>query len=326
MEPSHVLVGFNPDQDMKTIIEDHLSNLASLTYLPAAEDRTAAIETADIILSWNPPREFADDEYALMKRARFMQLLSAGADHLRFSLFPETLAVAGNVGAYAQAMAEHVMAMTLALAKNLMESNKKLAAGNFDQQVVSRSLHGATCAILGFGGIGKATASLMRAFGVRILAVNTSGKTDEEVDFIGTTEDLQYVLSHADIVVVSMPLSRSTKGLIGERELTWMKPDAILVNVARGEIIDEQALYEHLKSHPEFKAGIDAWWVEPFRHGRFEVHYPFLELPNVLGTPHNSGMVPEAMAEATRQAVQNIERFIAGESVKGLFRREEYLF
>jgi len=326
MEPSHLLVGFNPDKGMKAIIEDHLSNLASLTYLSAAEDRTAAIETADIILSWNPPKEFADNEYALMKKARLMQLLSAGADHVPFKLFPETLVVAGNVGAYAQPMAEHVMAMTLALAKNLRESDKKLAAGNFDQHAVSRSLHGATCAVLGFGGIGKATASLMRAFGVRILAVNTSGKTDEEVDFIGTTKDLEYVLSHADIVVISMPLSRSTKGLIGERELTWMKPDAILVNVARGEIIDEQALYEHLKSHPEFKAGIDAWWVEPFRHGRFEMHYPFLDLPNVLGSPHNSGMVPEALAEATREAVENVKRFMAGESVKGVFRREEYLF
>jgi len=325
MEPSHLLVGFNPDKGMKAIIEDHLSNLASLTYLSAAEDRTAAIETADIILSWNPPKEFADNEYALMKKARLMQLLSAGADHVPFKLFPETLVVAGNVGAYAQPMAEHVMAMTLALAKNLRESDKKLAAGNFDQHAVSRSLHGATCAILGFGGIGKATASLMRAFGVRILAVNTSGTTDEEVDFIGTTKDLEHVLSHADIVVVSMPLSRSTKGLIGDRELTWMKPDAILVNVARGEIIDEQALYEHLKSHPEFKAGIDAWWVEPFRHGRFEMHYPFLDLPNVLGSPHNSGMVPEALAEATREAVENVKRFMAGESVKGVFRREECL-
>jgi len=325
MEPSHLLVGFNPDKGMKAIIEDHLSNLASLTYLSAAEDRTAAIETADIILSWNPPKEFADNEYALMKKARLMQLLSAGADHVPFKLFPETLVVAGNVGAYAQPMAEHVMAMTLALAKNLRESDKKLAAGNFDQHAVSRSLHGATCAVLGFGGIGKATASLMRAFGVRILAVNTSGTTDEEVDFIGTTKDLEHVLSHADIVVVSMPLSRSTKGLIGERELTWMKPDAILVNVARGKIIDEQALYEHLKSHPEFKAGIDAWWVEPIRHGRFEMHYPFLDLPNVLGSPHNSGIVPEALAEATREAVENVKRFMAGESVKGVFRREECL-
>ena len=144
-------------------------------------------------------------------------------------------------------------------------------------------------------GIGKATAKLMQAFGAKILAINTSGNTNEKVDFIGTIKDLKYALNNADFIVISMPLSRSTKGLIGEKELSWMKPDAILVNVARGEIINEKAFYEHLKSHPDFKAGIDAWWIEPFKFGKFEIHYPFFDLPNVIGSPHNSSRVPDAM-------------------------------
>ena len=165
----------------------------------------------------------------------------------------------------------------------------------------------------------------MRAFGARILAINTSGQTDEPVDFIGTTRDLQQVLSRADIVVISMPLSNSTRGLIGAEQLSWMKEDAILVNVARGEIIDEHALYEHLRTHPQFKAGIDAWWVEPFRHGRFAMNEPFLALPNVLGSPHNSGMVPQALLDATRDAVENVLKFLDGQPIKGVFRREDYL-
>jgi phosphoglycerate dehydrogenase-like enzyme len=104
-----------------------------------------------------------------------------------------------------------------------------------------------------------------------------------------------------------------------------MKPDAILVNVARGELLDEEALYAHVKSHPNFLLGIDAWWTEPFLQGQFRMEYPFLELPNVLGSPHNSGVVPGVLMGATRQAAGNVQRFLKGEQVVGIARREDYL-
>jgi len=102
-----------------------------------------------------------------------------------------------------------------------------------------------------------------------------------------------------------------------------MKPDAILVNVARGAILDEEALYTHLKSHPGFMAGIDAWWTEPFLHGAFRMEYPFLELPNVIGSPHNSAVVSNVLLNATRQAAENVKHFLKGEKVLGIARREE---
>jgi phosphoglycerate dehydrogenase-like enzyme len=100
---------------------------------------------------------------------------------------------------------------------------------------------------------------------------------------------------------------------------------AILINVARGALLDEEALYEHLKSHPDFLLGIDAWWTEPFLAGQFRMEYPFLELLNVLGSPHNSGVVPGVMMAATRQAAENVQRFLKGEQVVGIARREDYL-
>lgn len=104
-----------------------------------------------------------------------------------------------------------------------------------------------------------------------------------------------------------------------------MKPDAILINVARGALLDEEALYKHVKSHPDFLVGIDAWWTEPFLVGQFRMEYPFLDLPNVLGSPHNSGVVPGVLMSASRQAVDNIQRFLKGEQVTGIVRREDYL-
>jgi phosphoglycerate dehydrogenase-like enzyme len=133
------------------------------------------------------------------------------------------------------------------------------------------------------------------------------------------------VLRASDVVVISLPLTRATRGLIGEKELAWMKPDAILVNVARGAILDEEALYNHLKSHPAFMVGIDAWWTEPFMHGTFRMEYPFLDLPNALGSPHNSGGVSHVLLDATRQAIENVKRFLEGEKVLGIARREDYL-
>jgi phosphoglycerate dehydrogenase-like enzyme len=185
-------------------------------------------------------------------------------------------------------------------------------------------LKGKVCGIPGFGGIGQATAKLMAALAMRIFAINRTGRSEQPLDFIGTLQDLKRVLTESDLVVVSLPLSNLTRGLIGERELGWMKEDAILINVARGEIIDEGDFYRHLKAHLAFLAGIDAWWVEPFRHGEFRMDHPFLELPNVLGSPHNSAVVPEAMMQGASHALQNVRRFLDGDPIRGVIRREEY--
>lgn len=90
------------------------------------------------------------------------------------------------------------------------------------------------------------------------------------------------------------------------------------MNVARGDLIDEKALYEHLSTHPDFYAGIDAWWIEPFKYNRFELHYPFFQLPNLLGSPHNSAMVADALLLGTQHAIENVKRFIQQTEVKGI--------
>src|SRR2546429_2066588 len=327
MDKQNIVVTYNASPEQKALLLEVLGSLATLTFLNEIQSaqREQTLERADVLLSWNFPREILPHEYPRLQHVKFIQLISAGADHLPFAELPSQIIVASNPGAYATPMAEHVMAMTLALAKRLLIEHQKLKNGEFDQFTPNRMLSGMTAGILGFGGIGRATAHLMRAFGTRIYALNQSGKSSEPLDFIGTLHDLEHVLRASDVVVVSLPLTRATRGLIGKEELAWMKPDAILVNVARGAILDEEALYSHLKSHPTFMAGIDAWWTEPFIHGTFRMEYPFLDLPNVLGSPHNSAVVSNVILDATRQAAANVKRFLKGEKVLWIARREDYL-
>ena len=178
---------------------------------------------------------------------------------------------------------------------------------------------------MGFGGIGKAVARLLRCFDVKILALNTTGRTDDPVDFIGTLRDLEHILRLSDIVILTLPLTNSTRKLIGKEQLDWMKDDAVLVNVARADIIDEYALYRKLKENPQFTAAIDVWWIEPLHHEKFSTTYPFLELPNVLGSPHNSGIVLSSFQKGIMHAAENVKRFLNHEPVLGVVNRSDYM-
>jgi glycerate dehydrogenase len=288
-------------------------------------ERLEALREADAMVSWQWRAEVREEERSELGRVRFLQLISAGVDGVPFADIPEHIAVSGNVGAYAEPMAEHVMAMVLALAKRLRELHARMADGEFDHFSFTRRLAGSACGIVGYGGIGQAVARLMRAFGSRIHAINTSGRTDDPVAFVGTLDDLDEVLAASDVLVITLPLTRRTHGLIGKRELDLMKPDAILVNVARAAIVEEEALFQHLRAEPRFSAALDVWWNEPIGQGEFRTDFPFFDLPNVLGSPHDSGLVPGSIEFAALRAAENVGRFLRGEPVTGLVQREAYL-
>ncbi len=323
-----VLVIFDPTVEERAAAQEMLADLAAVAFLhdlPAAQ-QVQALARAEVIIARSfAPGELPHEAIGAVPRLRFVQLVYAGADNVPFDRFPDPVVFASNAGAFAEPLAEHVLAMALALAKNLLPAHLALARGEFGLQEMNRTLRGGACAVIGMGGNGRAVADVMRAMGMRILAVNRRGRTEAAVDFVGTPDDLPEVLAAADLVVLTVPLTRQTRNMIGERELALMKPDAMLVNVARGAVIDQGALYRHLRRHPAFRVAIDTWWSEPGAHGAFRMDYPFLELPNLLGSPHNADDVPSIKLPATRRALENVRRFLSGGQIVGRIDPGDYV-
>ena len=313
--PSVVIV-YDLDGRSRQVVTDALAGAADATYLTDLNEagRADALRKADAVLA-RTTRELHPGEIVLLKDIRLLQFINAGIDFVPLADLPSGVQVATNGGAYAEPMAEHALAMALAAAKRLLPEHAALSRGEFNQFARNRMLAGGVCGILGFGGIGIAMARLARGIGMTVHAINRRGRSEEPTDWIGTPDQLDVLLAASDLLVVATPLTPATLGLIGAPQLARMKQDAIVVNLARGEIIDERALYEHLVANPRFTACIDAWWIEPVRHGEFRMDQPFLSLPNVVGSPHNSAAaIAGTNAVGLRRAATNIKRALAGEA------------
>ncbi len=322
-----VLVTFAAREAERAAIADALADIAEIRYWPDEKDsdRDAVLRASDVLLSYDPFTDLGSDAIGRLDNCRLLQCLTAGIDFLPLRSWPSHILVAYNAGAYAEPMAEHVLAMALSAAKRLPQEHEAMRGGKFNQFKPTKRLAGRVCGILGYGQTGREVARLMRHLDVRIQALNRSGRTEDPVDFIGTLDDLDRVLEASDILVITVALTRRTEGILDAARLERMKRDAILVNVARGEIVDQEALYRHLQAQPEFTACLEAWWVEPIRHGRFALDYPFLELPNVIASPHNSAITDGAIAGFVRRGAENARRLLVGEEPRFIAGEDDLL-
>jgi len=325
--PFLTAVTFPLDEKEMQILLSVLSGISELRCLPGLDpaQRTEVLAKAEVVLARSFARNEVDPgETGGLESARLVQLIFAGVNNVPFTRMPDRVRVAGNAGAFAGPIAEHALGMVLCLAKAMIPGHLGLTQGRFESSVYSRELRGGTCGIIGMGGNGGAIARLMKGVGLRVLGINRSGTSTVDLDFAGTLADMDKVLKTSDVVVLTVPLTRETVNLIGRRELNLMKPDAILVNVARGKVIDQGALYAHLKATPSFSAGIDTWWSEPGDPEGFELDYPFFDLPNLIGSPHKADHVPAMMQKAVKMAAENIRNFLEGKPIRGEVDRSDY--
>ncbi len=277
----------------------------------------------EALLSFIPKLRTMNSYISNLPKLKLIQTLSAGVDLLDFNQIPDNITVCSNAGAFALPVAEHAVSMAMALSKNLLSNHLKMKNGVFDQRSPSIKLEGKMAGVLGYGGIGREIGRLCRGIGMELQVISRK-PVSENVSFSGNLDSLDRVLQSSDFVFISLPLNRYTKNLITSDKLKKMKKDAILVNVARAAIINEQDLYNHLRENPEFKAGIDVWWQEPITTGKYEMKYPFLDLPNVIGSPHNSGIVPDIDISAFMSALKNVELWMKTGKPHNVVRREDY--
>src|SRR4051794_21438593 len=176
----------------RAIVAEELGGAAEAIYLVdlAPADRAAALERAGAVLSHDTSQELQPDEIPLIRNARLLQFTAAGVDWVPTRDLPRELPVAANKGGGAEPMSEHIVALALAAAKRLFIEHASFKHGDFNQRRANRVLGGAVCGILGLGNVGVSTARLMRAFGMKIYAINRRGGSDEPTDWIATADRL----------------------------------------------------------------------------------------------------------------------------------------
>jgi D-3-phosphoglycerate dehydrogenase len=214
-------------------------------------------------------------------------------------------------GANTRSVAEHALAMMFAAAKDIVNSDQQTRNGNFNvrESYKSFELSGKTVGIIGFGNTGREMAKLAFAVGMKV-AVFSPSASHEIIAGFGyyPQRELEQLLRNADVVSIHVPLTDKTRLLIGERELNMMKPGAILVNIARGEIIDELALEKALKNKKIHSAAVDVLTAEPVNPD-----HPLLKLDNFIITPHIAGLTRESAAAAAVLAAEGVLAVLNGE-------------
>ncbi|TWD74739.1 phosphoglycerate dehydrogenase-like enzyme [Kribbella amoyensis] len=287
-------------------------------------DFTAAADPAeyDVLVCSSATPELL----AAMPRLRLVHVTGAGVD--KIPPLPSGVQLA-NTFHHGRSIAEHVMMTAMMLLRRVLRSEADLRRGVWQNAMVDQEypfggvLAGRTLGVVGFGEIGATVARLGAAMGMTIRTVRRRPEAPLpaglDVAWVGRDDQLHELLAASDVVVVTVPLSDATRGLIDAAALASMKPTAILINVARGAVVDEQALYDALETGTIAGAGIDVWWRNPREPGNPPPsHLDFTELSNVVLTPHQSGHTAEVFAGRAVDITDNVDALADGRPLRNL--------
>ncbi len=301
----------------RDLIAAQLECPCRLTVFEDPASAAGVLEDADVIVGW----PLAPEMLRCARKVRLVQAAGAGVDGLRPEEVPAGAAVA-NTYHHEVSIAEHVLLAMLWFTRKPLEYDQRLRRGNWWDSCIWGAwpnlevLYGKTAMLVGTGHIAREVARRCRAFGVRTLAVSrrpgaASGDFDRTVGYDRWLEELP----GADFLVPCCPLTPETEGLISEAVIARMKPTAVLINIARGRIVEERALYEALRERRIAGAAVDVWYRYPDKPGEAcpPSDFPFEELANVLMTPHVSGWTRMTVEGRMRDIADNINRLARNE-------------
>lgn len=306
MDNSTVLVLADPTDPLLAML-DALPEGTRIAAGNRMEAFTDAAPRADVILNWTGSRELLQQVWRRAPRVRWVHSRSAGLDEL---LFPELAASAVPLtnarGVFSEILGEFVIAAALFFAKGLRRMVRSQEAGLWDQ-FDTVQVAGQTMGVIGLGDIGKAAARRAEAMGMRVVGLRRADGPERKRD----------LLAQSDYVVLTLPLTPETRGIINEAELRTMKPDAILINVGRGPLVDEAALIAALRERRIGGAALDVFNQEPLPEG-----HPYYALDNVLLSPHAADHTPDWQQRAMWLFLDNFERFRKGEALRNVVEKD----
>ena len=302
----------------RRLLQEHLNAPCRFFAFPTpAKDGTLPRELAraDVVVA----SAFSESMAAAAPRLKLLHAPGAGVDGFSLkALGPQT--TVANAYFHGPAIGEYVMMTILALSRDLLKMDAHFRRGTWYGSWIwgtapPAEIHGKTLGLIGYGHIGKEVADRARAFGMKIWVVSAHppAQTPRNIDFYEGPGSLHKLLKAAHYLVLACPLNDITRGLMGRLEFSSMKRSAYLINVARGPVVQEEALYHALSTRRIQGAAIDVWYQYPTEDRPFAPsRFPFNELDNIIMTPHVSGWMRGTQENRFQLIAENINRLAAG--------------
>ncbi|MHC0038298.1 D-2-hydroxyacid dehydrogenase [Pseudoneobacillus sp. C159] len=273
-------------QNLDSVYYDQLKEIVPDWEIYIGKDATVwgeHLNDAEIVAGWK--KEVGEQCFEDESRLKWLQSWSAGVNSMPLrELEARGVSLTSASGVHAFPISETIFGLMLALTRKIHTYVKNQQSKTWHHAHMNLEIHGKTIGIIGVGAIGKETAKIAKAFGMRVIGVRHSGLPEEYVDEMYKPSDLNDVLPVCDYVVITLPLTEETRGLLGAEQFKLMKSSAFLINIGRGEIVDEVALVNALATAEIAGAGLDVFVVEPL-----PAENRLWKLDNVIITPHTAG-------------------------------------